>query len=302
MTRTAPAVALLALLAACQAAPIAPVPDPLPEALPWSTSEEVERGAFLGLELRENDSGSLDELAFEPGVRVIELAAGSPAAEAGLQLGDVVLRYDGAELFAPEDVEALLRGGREGDEVGLQVLRDDTVFDVRVVLRSTAAGAAAEARPLYRVDVSRTRAAWASGPRGVVLVSAAEDGPTARAGLPLGSVVVAVDGASVASDRGLIRRLARYEPGTEVVLTLLDDENRTSEREVRLFLPKEVITRSVFPILWGYNADADGENKSLVLIDLYFISLFRYTRTGTEKEWRILRFIQFSSDVGELGE
>ena len=53
MTRTAPAVALLALLAACQAAPIAPVPDPLPEALPWSTSEEVERGAFLGLELRD---------------------------------------------------------------------------------------------------------------------------------------------------------------------------------------------------------------------------------------------------------
>ena len=176
------------------------------------------------------------------------------------------------------------------------------MFDVRVVLRSTAAGAAAEARPLYRVDVSRTRAAWASGPRGVVLVGAAEGGPTARAGLPLGSVVVAVDGASVASDRGLIRRLARYEPGTEVVLTLLDDENRTSEREVRLFLPKEVITRSVFPILWGYNADADGENKSLVLIDLYFISLFRYTRPGTAKEWRILRFIQFSSDVGELGE
>ena len=50
------------------------------------------------------------------------------------------------------------------------------------------------------------------------------------------------------------------------------------------------------------DSDPDGESTSFVLIDLYVISLFRYTREGREQEWRFLRWFRWSTGVGELSE
>ena len=67
-----------------------------------------QRDSFLGLEVRENDSGSLESLSFDPGVRVHEVTERSPAAGAGVRVDDVVLAMDGVELAVPEDLTALL--------------------------------------------------------------------------------------------------------------------------------------------------------------------------------------------------
>lgn len=300
MTRLVPAALLALLLCACETAPIAPVPDPLPEALPWSSAEAVEGGAFLGIEARENDAGSLDELAFDPGIRVTAVAVGSPAAAAGIKPGDVLLAFDAQPLYAPEDLAALLRE-RAGDEtIALEVLRDDTSFEVQLALRA-AGGGTSMAVELYRIDVARTRAAWATAPGGVMLVSSAPDGPTERAGLAVGDVVVAIDAERVASDRGMIRRLLEYEPGAEVELELLQGEAH-QRVGVKLYEPREKTTHFVFPILWNWNASIEGDYAEFALIDLYFISLFRYRRDGEEQEWRFLRFFQVKSGVGELSE
>ena len=59
-------------------------------------------------------------------------------------------------------------------------------------------------------------------------------------------------------------------------------------------------TRISIPILATYDAAPDRSREAFVAIDLYFISLFRYTREGGEKRWSFLRFFQFASGVGEL--
>jgi C-terminal processing protease CtpA/Prc len=56
-------------------------------------------------------------------VRVDEVFTESPAASAGLQPGDVVLRYGEDRIFAPDDLVAATRRGTAGEPVRVQVLR-----------------------------------------------------------------------------------------------------------------------------------------------------------------------------------
>jgi membrane-associated protease RseP (regulator of RpoE activity) len=57
----------------------------------------------------------------------------SPAAEAGVQLGDQVVAIDGAPVVTYDDMRDLIRD-RPGDEVTLTVLRDGSTVDLRVEL------------------------------------------------------------------------------------------------------------------------------------------------------------------------
>ncbi|MEC8511264.1 MAG: PDZ domain-containing protein [Planctomycetota bacterium] len=282
-------------MASCQTAPDRSIPDPLPEALGWALPP-ANGTAFLGLEVRENDSGSLESLSFDPGVRVHEVTERSPAAGAGVRVDDVVLAMDGVELAVPEDLTALLSRASGGDRTTLQISRGDTVFDVELTLGGKDVADAPSGSEAFVLDPARSRGAWGTAD-GAVLVARAEDGPVGL--LDVGARVVALDGDPIVSGRGLVQRLVARAPGERVTLgvaagdvirdvqvTLLDEGRRT--------------TRISIPILATYDAAPDRSREEFVAIDLYFISLFRYARDGGEKRWSFLRFFQFASGVGEL--
>jgi S1-C subfamily serine protease len=293
---------VLGLAAACTTTVVAPIPEPYPETLAWALDAPQGHGAFLGLEVRENDSGSLDELFFEPGARVVAVNEGSPALAVGLRAGDVVLAFDGATVNDPEALDALLRQ-REPGAATLEVRRGDTVFEVVVELR--AHGGAAELpapRELYRVDPARSRAGWIAGQGGVVLAATDADGPFAKAGLEVGCVVRAVGREDVHSARDLIRRLAAREPGDTVRVDYVDTAGEEQRARVTLQAEPRRATEGLIPILFNYTGDVDGTQCEWALVDLYFISLFRYRRDGSEREYRFLRWFRYSSGVGELEE
>ncbi len=292
----------LAALPACTSVPLAAIPDPLPETLEWATAAKPDADAFLGLEVRENDSGSLEALSFDPGVRVTRVAAGSPAERAGLQVGDVLLAWGAESVSDPTVLEALLAAGDVERETRLEVQRGDAVFEVGVQLRSRDAPAP-EANLLWRADPARSRAGWLAGQGGVVLVTSDPKGPFPEAGVPIGSVVTHVDGEPQRSERALIRSLLEREPGARIDVDYRGPGDAASLRtSVQLYDSPRRVTAAGLPVLAGYKADADGETASFYLVDLWFISLFRYRREGLERHYRILRFIQFSTGVGELGE
>lgn len=293
---------LAVLVSACTFAPERSVPDPLPEVLAWALPARAEAG-FLGLTLVENDSGSLEELAFAEGLRVSDVVQNSPAARAGFQRDDLVLEVEGREVFAAEDVAALVAAAEPGAALRFTVLRGDTAFDVPVTPEA-AGGAEGASVPRFHVDRARSRAAWGDGAGGAVLVARPDEGsgsnPVRR--LPLGSVVTAVDGKPVTSGRGLVRALARYAVGETVTLTYTPPDGASRESDVRLLNEGRVVTRASVPVLMTYNADLEADRRSFVLLDLYVISLVRYERDGAERRWRVLRFFEWASGVGELGE
>lgn len=290
----------LVLLGSCQTAPERTIPDPLPETLEWAIPASTD-AAFLGLEVRENDSGSLESLSFAPGVRVHALVERSPAEQAGIQVDDVLLSMNGVEVAVPEDLEQILMETEGGTLASLAIQRGDTVFDVNVNLggASSEEAPAASVREAFVLDPARTSAAWGSG-GGAVLVSFAKKSPVR--GLGLGARVTEVNGDPVKSGRGLVRRLLGMDPGTAVQMTVEAEDGSRTERRVKLLGEGRRTTRFSIPVLTTYDATADRERTSFVLLDLYLISLFRYERDGGEKRWSFLRFFQWSTGIGELDQ
>lgn len=298
--RLRPLAPLLAggLLAACQFGPQRPVPDPLPEVLAW-TREAAAPEVFLGLEVRENDSGSLDDLFFAPGVRVVEVAPGSPAEAAGIERGDVVLTVQGEEVLDPAGLRSRL------DALGavkliLEVQRGDSVFEVAAEAR-TLESARAAAEPVAVLDPTRTLARWRDAGGGAGLVALHPEGPAALAGLRPGSVVTALDGEPVRSARALVRRLDALPEGATVTLEVTLPDQSPARHELALFAPREVLLEAGVPFLASYLHDPSASRTEFTVLDLWLIWLVRYERDGEEHHWSVLRFLRWSTGVGELG-
>jgi S1-C subfamily serine protease len=68
------------------------------------------------------------------GVLVVGVADGSPAATAGILVGDIVVAYGGQAVTAPEDLLDLLSGQAIGAATPLRVLRGGVVADVPVTV------------------------------------------------------------------------------------------------------------------------------------------------------------------------
>ena len=89
------------------------------------------------------DAGSFDRSGMwinldSDGYKVMDVASGSPGAEAGLAVGDVIIRFDGrgADELSLADARKLLRVTPAGTEVGLTVRRGDTRRKMKLVLRN----------------------------------------------------------------------------------------------------------------------------------------------------------------------
>ena len=113
----------------------------IPAAIAWKTAATVlEHGGlkrgYLGLAgqpvaLPENQRGGDGR---EEALLVVGVTAGSPAAAAGLLVGDVLLEFDGHPIESPEDLLDLLVGDRVGRHVALRALRGGAVVELAVTV------------------------------------------------------------------------------------------------------------------------------------------------------------------------
>jgi len=300
-----PALIVVLLILGCRTAPVATQPGPLPQATDWHVDEKS--GAFLGLRGEENSGGSLEAMSFDPGVRVLRIVENSPAARAGMSPGDVILEAGGQAVDDPGSLEVVVQRTGAGKELLLSVLRGDTVFAVTVPLVSTGAASAPQPKTLYVLDPARSRAGWTTTPDGVALTESDEDGPFVRAGLVPGSLVQALDGEQVLSARGLVRSLGEREPGTEVAVQARLPDGTQVEFDVTLYEVPRVVTELSVPVLFTYEAAADGSRASASLLNLWFFQLFQYRRDGGERRWVLFEvwgfdLIEWATGVGELTE
>jgi serine protease DegQ len=114
----------------------------IPAAIAWKTAATVlEHGrlkrGYLGLAgqpVRLPERQAAGSAGDHDALLVVHVTDGSPAAAAGVLIGDVILEFDGHPVESPEDLLDLLVGDRVGRQVTLRVLRGGTSSQLPVTV------------------------------------------------------------------------------------------------------------------------------------------------------------------------
>ncbi|MCD6412598.1 MAG: Do family serine endopeptidase [Elusimicrobia bacterium] len=173
---------------------------------------EVTRG-WLGIEMREVDEVIEKQfgLKSEEGVLVNRVIQGSPADEAGIKRGDVIVEYDGRPVKTPMDLKKFVQGTSPGEKVQIAVVRSKRNVSLTVKI-GRLGGAKAQKVSEYSwkgITVKnikdRSKYELPEGKTGVVVTSIDYSKPLASSGLIVGDIICGINRMEVASVSDFIK-------------------------------------------------------------------------------------------------
>ncbi len=204
---------------------------------------KVSRGR-LGVVIQEVSKELADALGLgqAAGAVVNAVERGGPAEKAGLEAGDVILKYDGKTIGSSAELPRLVAATKPGSRATLQVWRKGKLRDIAVVVGQMAEEGAAVPRPaqskgpaassnrLGLVVSDLTAEQRRELGQGGVLIDEVR-GAAARSELRAGDVIVAViskgSTSEVKSVEQLSRLLNQFDPAANVTLLIRRGEMQT---------------------------------------------------------------------------
>ncbi|MBN1825254.1 MAG: PDZ domain-containing protein [Candidatus Eisenbacteria bacterium] len=216
-----------------------------------------EGGPYLGVRAQRLTAPLADALGVEgtSGVLVSEVAEGSPAAEADLQRGDVLLTWNGEAIPSPRALIRMVRDAEIGDEIAFTLIRRGESRTTRVELAEREKKGGVDKgkrgrgeRNLEKRSHHRTRiGAWLGvetrdldadlaayfdlpAGSGALVVGVPAEGPAARAGVKGGDVIVRLGDDAVQSAADLAEAVAGREAGDEVEVEIVRKGKKTTLR------------------------------------------------------------------------
>ncbi|MET0146465.1 MAG: trypsin-like peptidase domain-containing protein [Ilumatobacteraceae bacterium] len=112
--------------------------DPARTLIDQLRNGQVPDHALLGVSTRPVTAGAGSAAA--DGAQVVRVTAGSPAAAAGVEAGDVVTAVDGRNITSPDDLGAAIAAHQPGDEVKITYERSGASHTTAVTLGTRPAG------------------------------------------------------------------------------------------------------------------------------------------------------------------
>jgi serine protease Do len=176
------------------------------------------------------------DLETQEGALVSEVTPGSPAAEAGLERGDVIVRFAGRPIERMRELPRAVAAMAPGTKVELEVVRDGKRETKTVKIAELAEETARAAAPAQEDDRGSTAFGFdisdvppelrkqlgLGREEGALVTRVYPGGPAEEAGLRAGDVIVEVDRSPVA--RGLDAEQKLREAGDSTLLLLRRDE------------------------------------------------------------------------------
>ncbi len=108
------------------------------EAMPFVEAAVARQGQpYLGIQMFPNSPGTAAQfgLPVDVGVLVVEVFGGTPAADAGLRIGDIIVGIDGKEVGDVDDVVAEIERADVGATLALEVVRGRRVLEISATIR-----------------------------------------------------------------------------------------------------------------------------------------------------------------------
>ena len=152
------------------------------------------------------------------GALVSSVEKGSPAEKAGIEPGDVILKFNGKQVDSSEDLPSMVADIAPGTTAKVEVWRNGRARDLSVdvgemkiasadvkSVSGDKGGLGLEVRPLTPGE--RKQAEVGEG----LLVENVDQGPAANAGIQTGDVILSVDGEKVGSARKLRSLVSKHK-------------------------------------------------------------------------------------------
>jgi serine protease Do len=176
---------------------------------------EVKR-TWIGVFTQELTPELAHHFGVRKGVIVATVEPKSPAADAGLVRGDVVLKIDGREVASPDEFEGRIADHQVGDDIKLTISGDEDGAIRDVTVRVTAF-------PTTDADAllwSLIGLAAEQDANGMVVTKVRPNSPVARIGLKRGDRVLGLGGAAVHTTAELRRKMIESRGARGLVLTV----------------------------------------------------------------------------------
>lgn len=205
------------------------------------TSGRVIRGK-IGVAIGEVSKDVADAIGLgrPRGALVSNVESQSPAEKAGLEAGDVILRFSGREVDRSSDLPRIVGGTKPGTRVPMQVFRKGKTLDMQITVAELT-----ETRPQARrggdtpprsnekpnslglvvSDVPADRLKELRV-RGAVQVDAV-DGAAARVGVRAGDLILAINNTEVTNAKQFNDLVAKLDPKTRVLLLVRRGDQST---------------------------------------------------------------------------
>jgi serine protease Do len=173
------------------------------------------------------------------GLIIVDIADDSPAARAGLQVGDVIRTANGKPAVAVHDVSRLVGAARVGDKLALAIDRDGTPMKLDVIVAKatrTDQGAvpASEGATDGPTQANSARGVWftalsselrdednlSPSATGVVIGGIADGSPALDAGFQAGDVVLSINRLPVGSPADAANKLQLVSSSSDALILI----------------------------------------------------------------------------------
>jgi serine protease Do len=154
------------------------------------------------------------------GVLISDVVQDSPAAQAGIASGDIIIEFDRKKVDSPQELQKVVAATTPGRAVPLKVWRDkgEKMLEIKigetpdetVALKSTSKGKGLLGLDVRPITPELARQLNLRNPDGVIVFSVDEDSAASEAGLQRGDVIREVN-------RQRVRSLQDFEKATKDV-------------------------------------------------------------------------------------
>jgi serine protease Do/serine protease DegQ len=188
---------------------------------------EVTRG-WLGVSIQPltrelADSFGLDRAT---GALVNKVLPDTPAAEAGILRGDVLLKVNGKEIRGVRELQLLIASTQVGKQVEMVVLREgkEIALQVKVAERNEETAASAHGQSPDKPGVVGLQVGPAEGTDGVAVLAVSADSAASKAGVRVDDIILSVNRVEVKDVSSFIREAGKIKSGDNIVLLLRRDK------------------------------------------------------------------------------
>lgn len=202
------------------------------------TTGRVARG-WLGVLIQDVDRDLAESFGMDRpyGALVAQVVPDSPADEAGLMVGDVIIRFEGQEISTSSALPPMVGRMPVNTEVNLDVIREGEIQDLTLTLgelpeeQERALKAPAQPEPpadtellgLHIRDLAPEEREQIDLEQGGVLVERVDNGPGASAGLRQGDVITMMNQQRVSSVEGFIQLVEELPRGRSIPVLVQRD-------------------------------------------------------------------------------